>query len=373
MIPLHLSDYLDSSQLNSHVENGWVVQQFHKWFPLSILTYSRQAVLENLWDDVTMKCRGLIFNLDTQQIVARPFEKFFNLNQTDRPETWIHNLPRTMPDITEKLDGSLGIGYQYNGNHCIASKASFHSDHAIWATDFYRTHCHHPVWPEGYTPIFEMICESVQHHVVHYGRDALILTALINNETGWEMPYGRLCYWADLNGIEVVKKFNIDLEHVITHDIHNFEGYVATWHEYGYPVEKVKIKLPEFLRLQRILHHVSVRDIFEAVVEGRDLTEWVKNTTPVFAKFVVDWVTVFKTQYKEIHASAAETVKQAMTSCTTRKEYAAFFLERDYPSVCFAMIDFDKKSYQKAIWKLVANRIPKGEQRFAYDPELEVE
>ncbi len=82
---MRLDNYMDVVKLERHIKDGLVMVNHHKELPLRILTYSRKVVLEDLWDDVTTKCRGLIVG-PNQQIIARPFEKFFNLNTSYRPE-----------------------------------------------------------------------------------------------------------------------------------------------------------------------------------------------------------------------------------------------------------------------------------------------
>lgn len=123
---MHISEYLDTSLLRDHLNNGLVEVRYHKSLPLHIYTFSKKTVFENAWDVVTEKCRGLIVD-DSGFIVARPFEKFFNLNTDFRPETLIQNLPETEPIILDKLDGSLGILYQQDGVSGIATKGSFHA------------------------------------------------------------------------------------------------------------------------------------------------------------------------------------------------------------------------------------------------------
>ena len=44
---------------------GLVQVGHHDEFPLSIYTYGRKAVHENIWDDVTKKCRGIIVENET--------------------------------------------------------------------------------------------------------------------------------------------------------------------------------------------------------------------------------------------------------------------------------------------------------------------
>ena len=42
-----------------------------------IYNYSRSCTLEGVWNEATLQCRGIIVDKD-YNILARPFEKFFN-------------------------------------------------------------------------------------------------------------------------------------------------------------------------------------------------------------------------------------------------------------------------------------------------------
>ncbi len=233
---LMLKDYVNQMKLHDYIRQGLVDRKEHPFFPLSLYCYGRKAVYDNVWDETTTRCRGLIVNNKTGEIIARPFEKFHNLGTAGMPETHPENLFPN-PHVTEKLDGSLGILYHYDdGFLCqdyIASKGSFVSEHAKWATDWYRSHVgYRGRWPKGYTPVFEMICEKdVQRHVVSYGgrRDGLVLTALISIETGWELPYDTLCNWAETNRLPYVRRFDKTVAEVLQENNPNEEGYVLTW------------------------------------------------------------------------------------------------------------------------------------------------
>jgi RNA ligase len=351
--------YLDEEKLSQYVDQGLVDMKFHKEFPLAIFTYSRKTVRENIWDDITEKCRGLIVNLETGDIIARAFEKFFNYGTADRPETQQQNLPTTRPMILQKLDGSLGIRYTYNGQDFIASKGSFHSEHAKWMTSYYHKVSPNATWPEGYTPVFEMICESVQHHVVHYGREALYLLALVNTETGEEADYNTVYHWAAINGLLVPKILSMGLADAVQHNYPNEEGYVATWLRPGQTPFRVKIKFIDFIRLQRMLHHVRPKHILEALEQPHlrvYIDEWLNDSTPQFSAFVRKWKKLFEDRYQEIyqHCVTLFTSVYIRPEFTCRKDYALEFTKKEnqpYAPVLFGMLD--GKKIEPIIWKLI--------------------
>lgn len=352
---MHIRKYLDYPKLVRHIENGLVDCRKHQQFPLAILTYSRKTIFDNLWDDVTEKCRGLIVNTDTWEIVARPFEKFFNLNTDFRPETQTINLPKSNPIIMEKLDGSLGIGYEYNGKWFIASKGSFHSDHANWANAWYSKYCKYAIWPIGYTPVFEMVCQNVQHHVVHYNGDALYLIALVNKETGEELSYNELYHWSYVNG-----------PHILLPQVYsackvndtNAEGYVLSWPRQGETPFKVKVKFPDFLRKQKIMHGTGPKLILELLEQGTSLAPYMQDTTPQFEKFVLDWKYKIEHEFHKVLSEAANIYNNALINLRNapRKDYAMYFLQPDYKpysGILFAMLDENVEEIKRSVWKLV--------------------
>src|ERR1035438_2141917 len=131
-----LHNLLDISLLKRHLLEGAIIARRHPQLPLSIYNYSAKAQFENIWDGATCLCRGLIVD-DGGVVVARPFRKFFNLNTEWWPESRIENLPSVLPEITTKLDGSLIIGFQYDGTFGLASRGSFESEQALWSAKWY--------------------------------------------------------------------------------------------------------------------------------------------------------------------------------------------------------------------------------------------
>lgn len=374
---MKLKDYIDPDRLAQYISEGLVSVKAHPVLPLNIYCYTRRATFDNIWDDVTGRTRGLIVDTNTDEIIARPFEKFFNFDTEDKPETWLNNIPKTEPVWLDKLDGSLGIlwTYEHNGKlySGIASKGSFTSDYAFWATTWYDNNVISPSWPKGYTPIFEMICQSIQTHVVLYDiPDQLILTALVSIETGEEMDYAALAYYANLNGLKVVDHYNFHsypnavLDVAYTHDRQNREGYVASWPRPGQPPLKIKFKHPTFLKLQKIVHAATPKKILEALI-NKDyelLQAWEDGLSPELARYVREWKDKFTDSYGHILVESRNALGFLCFNFETRKEQAAEILASPKWSklsgVIFTMLDGQIKlernlaNVSRAAWKLVA-------------------
>jgi len=114
--------YVDDKYVRM-VENG----------DLALFNYSEKCTYGRVWDDITLQCRGLIVNRHTGEVVERPFPKFFNLGE----QLNYGQLPQDLTyQVFEKVDGSLGILYRHEFSYRIATRGSFTSEQALWATDF---------------------------------------------------------------------------------------------------------------------------------------------------------------------------------------------------------------------------------------------
>src|SRR4028119_412849 len=109
-----------SQLLPEMLREGYVCVQRHPTAPLFIYNYTPKAQYERVWNEVTLQCRGLILD-EGGKVVARPFRKFFNLEEVD-------SLPAEPFEVYEKLDGSLGILYWTGEQAFIATRGSFTSE-----------------------------------------------------------------------------------------------------------------------------------------------------------------------------------------------------------------------------------------------------
>src|SRR5689334_6486551 len=102
---------------------GEVNVSFHG--DLILFNYSQMAQFQRRWNWFERNSRGLILNVKTGEVVARPFAKFFNYGEEMPADD------NEIVSITEKMDGSLGILYREDGQFKIATRGSFISDQAI--------------------------------------------------------------------------------------------------------------------------------------------------------------------------------------------------------------------------------------------------
>src|SRR5436190_5052180 len=109
---------ISADELQLMINRGYIETAHHAKFPLVMFTYSRKTVADNTWPESVRKCRGLIVREDTNEIIARPFEKFFNYG--DPVGGYPDNGPGHEPDsIVEKMDGFLCTMYRWEDNEYI--------------------------------------------------------------------------------------------------------------------------------------------------------------------------------------------------------------------------------------------------------------
>lgn len=361
---MKLFSYVDETDLKKQIEDGMIKEQLHPRAPLTILNYTPKAQFTpEGWTETTDKCRGLIYNTNTLEIVARPFVKFWNFNDSRHPETMSDNLPTSLPLITRKMDGSMGVGYKNpeNGQWEIATCGSFTSDQATWATKWARGDM---FWSEDYTPIYEIIYPENRIVVDYKGWSGLVLLALVDNETGEEVSYGNLRAAAAAMGIQVVKEFAPPLSDHLAEDDPDEEGYVVSWAREGtYPL-RVKIKYETYCKLHRIMTQTSAIGIWEMLRDRQSLDTLYDNTPNEFkawAKATADGLQA-KALDLETRANAAF---EAYGEVLVRADFAAYakFMSPLTP-LLFARLD--GKDLHPIIWKTIR---PSGVSKPFYTEE----
>ena len=311
-----------------------VIVQKHPDADLFIYNYTNKAQYDRVWNEITLQSRGLILDA-ALNIIARPFKKFFNLEEL---------LPGEIPDepfeAYDKIDGSLGILYWLNGSPYIATRGSFISNQALHATKILHDKYAFTFDKLGRhaTYLFEIVYPE-NKIVVDYGdEDDLILIAVIDNTTGIDLPLPDI-------GFPIVKKYDgvNDLNLLVTLGEENKEGFVIKFKS-GL---RVKVKFAEYLRLHRIITGVSNLIIWEHLSEGRSFEDLLEKVPDEFYEWVKKTIEELKSQYNEILTDSRNSFKQL----ETRKETALYFRTQKYPAVLFAMLD--GKPYDKIIWKMV--------------------
>lgn len=343
-------------ELKKAVADKLVTERKHPTADLYIYNYTPLVQYSRQWNPVTMQTRGLILDGEGK-IVARPFTKFFNFEEYQNPE--MPPLPLDKPyQVTEKLDGSLGILYHDGAGYAIATRGSFESDQAKKATEiFYAKYKDFKVNP-NHTWLFEIIYPQ-NRIVVDYGAtEDLLLIGVIDNATGKSLavdnvPMPMVPYFPSSTSIEDLKAL----------ERNNKEGFVVQFTD----GTRVKIKHAEYVRLHRLLTEVSSKSIWEILKNGEEITEILDRVPDEFYQ----WVRTTEKGLRDNHAHMLAVAKTMVKDLKDleRKEVAMRIkgVDQPYPAIIFALLDGKDQVASDVIWKYLK---PAYEKPFAKDIDV---
>jgi len=252
-----LDDLFDVHDLEAAIDEGYVRAQQHPAYPFTIFNYTEKAAYERVWTPVTRQCRGLIADSNTSEIIARPFPKFFNHNETEAA-----TLDFSEPVVvTDKADGSLGILYPTPAGWAIATRGSFASEQAQHATELFRRQYGDWTPPPGVTVLFEIVYPE-NRIVLDYGAmDDLILLGLVDIKTGQTLSAGASFLGVDWPG-PVVESFpHASLADALAAEPRpNAEGLVVHLLTSD---QRVKIKQADYVAMHRVVTGFTARRLWD--------------------------------------------------------------------------------------------------------------
>ena len=363
------------------------MQTHPKSSDVCIYNYTQACQYSGAWDEVTTRCRGLIIDWrgvsegNEPKLLSNPLPKFFNYEEHIASGKAI---PDGSPLIYEKMDGWLGILYWLDGEPWIATRGSFTSTGAIWATEWFRKYVNwegneemNTMDPE-WTHLFEIISPGTKI-VVNYHFEGLIwLTARhlryldvdvcahpeynVNHLNLKEIPpnYGIYGIVTDLRRApRLAEGFDISYEGLRKLEEGNKEGFVMVYPD----GTRLKIKFEEYKRLHKIITGLSAIGIWEMMRDGKPIT--FDNVPDEFFKWVTETQEKIRSQFHEIFCRAMNAVGYVETFAT-RKQQAIWLMKnaKDVSSVAFAILDKEMKKAVDQVYKMIR---PHGASVFKKD------
>jgi len=336
--------------LNKYHEEGWLIKQTHPIHPLTIWNYSQTTQYEGKWDEVITICRGLVTD-DKGNIIARPFKKFFNMEEgkhTPTPEF----------EVFEKMDGSLGIMFLYNNELICATRGSFTSDQAKWMANFAKKYNYKDIIVGGFTYLFEIIYPENRIVVEYNGQERLVLLGIIKTETGKEISYHALPF----DEFDVVKKYDGIKDYSILKKLvnNNQEGFVVRFSN----GDRMKIKGEEYIRLHKIMTNLSTTAIWEILSNGNNIEELLIDVPDEFYDKIKSYIKDLQYGFMSIQEYAGKLYDNFYESTDgltgiNKKDYAMWVQKQQkflHP-ILFKM--YDRKPYSEIIWKLIKPKFKK--------------
>lgn len=329
-------------QLELLESQGKIRKQAHPTAPLYIYNYTQQTQFDKTWCQLTLDCRGLILD-SSGEIVARPFSKFFNL---DEHVSLGFSLPHTEPfRVFEKLDGSLGVSYWLGDDFHIASRGSFDSIYAAKANELANKLYKHVPWRKDVTYLFEIIWPENRIVLDYKGAERLVLLGCRHIETGENIDIEQ---FARENGIDTPVEYKNykTLADIKQEELLDKEGFVLLF-ESGL---RVKYKFSRYVYLHKLYTRLSERDICDVLTHEGELGKLIEAVPDE----IFDWVRSTEKRLIEEYSkiwNSANYMYWMIRDLPTRKDMALRLQNFQYKSIVFNMLDH--KDYKPTIWKLV--------------------
>lgn len=342
---MKLNELLDVDLLQTMVDDGYVRFGTHREFPeLRIYEYTAKTMFDREWNSVTLKTRGLIVNWKTQEIVARPFDKFFNYGEPAQ----LHQIRLELNDeveVYDKMDGSLGILYRRpDGFLAIATKGSFHSEQADWATKEIRKYMTTHFREDEQTWMFEIIYPD-NRIVVTYDFSGLVLLGVRDIDFGDVSAPDEMLDWKGRKATHF--RYKTLREALEASPRPNAEGFVVYLPEFDV---RVKIKQEDYLILHKTVFSFGPQYIYDRLDQGQTEEEILAGLPDEFEEEAMNLIHGFLVNHMGIRANVLLNYADIYKEGMTRKEFALLAKERPHTQFLFSL--FDKQhDHAERIWK----------------------
>ena len=186
-----------------------------KWGNISSFNFSSRAFYDGVWDKQTMKARGLYINTETMKVVARSYNKFFNIDE--KPETRFSMLKDKLKfpvSCYVKENGYLGL-ISYNeetDDLFITTKSAPDGPFAEWLkesifntiTEENRNKIKEICKTNNVTFVVESVDMKHDPHIIEYPESTVYLLAVVKNDMEFlQVDYDGLVQTADFVGMTV--------------------------------------------------------------------------------------------------------------------------------------------------------------------------
>lgn len=301
------------NKLNKYVQDGYVRVATHPTLPLKIYNYTPKTEFEEKWDDITIKCRGLVLDNNGEIIVNSP-PKFFNDFDKHAPKIeWGKAI------ITAKEDGYyISITQSSKYGFLITSRGSFDNKYVDAAKKL--------IGDIFINPDKTLFCELLQDFP---GDESTIVTKhLIPEIKCWAIrDIDGKEYDISESPIKPVQKFTVkEAEDYLTKEV---EGVVL---QDPNTYERIKCKTDWFFNMHRIISNCTKKRVWEIIKDGGLVEEL--DIPDEFMQQMLDWE-------KEIRAEIEQMYMEAHSYAHIYESYTdkELGLEKPIP-----------KPYDKMVW-----------------------
>jgi RNA ligase len=297
----NIFDVIDQATYKNALESGYIKTQVHPNIPGYVIhNYTDACTWDQAWDEATLNCRGLITDADGN-IIARGMPKFFNSDQEQAPKLELTD----EVIVSDKVDGSLGIlYYPPNFSEAIATRGSFASDQAVWATNWWKENRPDIALEAGKSYLFEIVYPENRIVIDYEGKEGLVWLGTVDNETGKFEPGWSL-------GIDSAPRYSYKTwgEVLSAPERPNAEGFVVTRISDG---AMVKIKYNDYKRLHKYMTRVNEKHVWECLAAERSLDEEFAGAPDEFHVWIREVASGLNTAFEKRHIELIKSYREVM-------------------------------------------------------------
>ena len=277
---------------------------------ISSFNFTRTAFEDRVWNDLTIRARGLYINIPKQKVVARAYDKFFRVNE--RPETKMDILQYKLQfpaTAYVKENGFLGL-VSYNeetDDLFITTKSSPDGEYALWLKNLLTATLSSTQLDRlktlakelDSTFVFECVDMAHDPHIIEYPESKLFFLDIVKNDMKFQkQPYEKIVQYAAELGLTPKEKALVieswqdffDWYYEVMDEDYLYNGR----HIEGFVVEDaagymIKLKLA-YYNFWKFMRGISAEVLRRGYVDKKRLSSF---TTPL-ANHYYAWV---KTQF----------------------------------------------------------------------------
>lgn len=249
---------------------------------ISSFNFTKTAFYDKIWDEQTTKARGLYIDIPKQKIVARAYDKFFNINE--RPETELDKLQDKLSFPVRayiKENGYLGIvsNNPETGKLFVTTKSNPDGEYAEWFDEALHTQLGDDTLDKinayckshDVSFVFENVDMERDPHIIKYPESRVFLLDIVSNDMkfqklsfeevcavaeSFKIPHKELGYeietWQDF-----FDWYNMVMDEDYKYDGRCIEGFVIE-DSNGYMV-KLKLAYYNFWKFMRSISHEDIK------------------------------------------------------------------------------------------------------------------
>ena len=255
---------MDLNIFEPYIKDGYIRKVISPCEKMVTYNYTDKTTFNKKWDEITINARGTIYEISSGEVIAKSFCKFYNFSELD-DETKTKYLNQENFDVYEKMDGSLGIVYFYDGKWRVNTRGSFTSDQAVKATEMLEKYDMDSI-PTNITLLAEIIYPE-NRIIVNYGdEEKLTLLAMYNLDMKKEVPQNLLTKYSPF---PVAEKYTFkSVKDIITKQSELSkmeEGFVVRFSD-GY---RIKFKSVEYIKIAKIISNMTPLQFWRNMENGK--------------------------------------------------------------------------------------------------------